>query len=67
MLTQAQIDQNKAVGAMDEHGEPRPAPAPVRLPRPPATTEGSPIANQKGMQDRFFDISVAARAMEAAK
>jgi phytanoyl-CoA hydroxylase len=40
--------------------QPRLAPAPVRLPLPPATLQGSLYENQKGMKSRFF-------AMEAAQ
>ena len=40
--------------------EPRLAPAPVRLPLPPARLQGSLYENQKGMKSRFFD-SVAAQ------
>ncbi len=47
--------------------EPRLAPAPVRLPLPPATRQGSLYENQKGMKKRFFDIPVAAQAPEMAK
>ena len=38
-----------------ETREPRMAPAPVRLPLPPATKQGSLYENQKGMKNRFFD------------
>jgi phytanoyl-CoA hydroxylase len=40
--------------------QPRLAPAPVRLPLPPAARQGSLYENQKGMKSRFF-------AMEAAQ
>jgi phytanoyl-CoA hydroxylase len=40
--------------------QPRLAPAPVRLPLPPAAKQGSLYENQKGMKTRFF-------AMEAAQ
>ncbi len=43
--------------------EPRMAPAPVRLPLPPATKQGSLYENQKGMKNRFF----AAPALEMAQ
>jgi phytanoyl-CoA hydroxylase len=36
--------------------QPRLAPAPVRLPLPPATLQGSLYENQKGMKTRFFDM-----------
>ncbi len=47
--------------------EPRMAPAPIRLPLPPAVKQGSVYENQKGMKNRFFDIPAAARAPEMAK
>lgn len=47
--------------------EPRLAPAPIRLPLPPAVKQGSLYENQKGMKNRFFDIPAAARAPEMAK
>jgi phytanoyl-CoA hydroxylase len=40
--------------------QPRLAPAPIRLPLPPAAKQGSLYENQKGMKSRFF-------AMEAAQ
>jgi phytanoyl-CoA hydroxylase len=39
--------------------QPRLAPAPVRLPLPPATLQGSLYENQKGMKTRFFDLMPA--------
>ncbi len=45
--------------------EPRLAPAPVRLPLPPAVRQGSLYENQKGMKTRFFTMPAAASA-EAA-
>ena len=47
--------------------KPRLAPAPVRLPLPPAVKQGSLYENQKGMKHRFFDIPAAAGAPEMAK
>ncbi|MGH7040949.1 MAG: phytanoyl-CoA dioxygenase family protein [Acetobacteraceae bacterium] len=41
--------------------EPRLAPAPVRLPLPPAALQGSLYENQKGMRHRFFDTPAVAR------
>ena len=35
--------------------QPRLAPAPVRLPLPPAALQGSLYENQKGMKTRFFE------------
>lgn len=37
-----------------EPREPRLAPAPIRLPLPPAAKQGSLYENQKGMKNRFF-------------
>ncbi|WP_158923281.1 phytanoyl-CoA dioxygenase family protein [Acidisphaera sp. S103] len=39
-----------------ETQQPRLAPAPIRLPLPPATLQGSLYENQKGMKTRFFDM-----------
>jgi phytanoyl-CoA hydroxylase len=39
--------------------EPRLAPAPVRLPLPPARLQGSLYENQKGMKNRFFGMAAA--------
>jgi ectoine hydroxylase-related dioxygenase (phytanoyl-CoA dioxygenase family) len=39
--------------------EPRLAPAPVRLPLPPARLQGSLYENQKGMKSRFFEMAAA--------
>ncbi len=39
--------------------QPRLAPAPVRLPLPPASRQGSLYENQKGMKSRFFDLTAA--------
>ena len=50
-----------------EHREPRLAPAPIRLPLPPATKQGSLYENQKGMRNRYFQAAVAARVPEPAK
>ena len=50
-----------------EHREPRLAPAPVRLPLPPATKQGSLYENQKGMRNRYFQTTAAARVPEPAK
>ena len=61
------IEKFKALTVAGEHREPRLAPAPVRMPLPPATKQGSLYENQKGMRNRFFDTPVAARPMEPAK
>jgi len=45
-----------------EPREPRLAPAPVRMPLPPATLQGSLYENQKGMKTRFFASSEPALA-----
>jgi ectoine hydroxylase-related dioxygenase (phytanoyl-CoA dioxygenase family) len=45
-----------ALMAAGEPREPRLAPAPIRLPLPPATKQGSLYENQKGMKNRFFDM-----------
>lgn len=47
--------------------EPRLAPAPVRLPLPPAALQGSLYENQKGMRHRFFDTPDAPRQPQPAK
>jgi len=60
------IDAFKALMVAGEHREPRLAPAPVRLPLPPATKQGSLYENQKGMRNRYFD-TVAARTLEPVK
>ena len=44
--------------------QPRLAPAPVRMPLPPATKQGSLYENQKGMKNRFF-AQPAAEAVAA--
>jgi phytanoyl-CoA hydroxylase len=47
-----------AFDALMVAGEPQPprlAPAPVRLPLPPAKLQGSLYENQKGMKNRFFE------------
>jgi ectoine hydroxylase-related dioxygenase (phytanoyl-CoA dioxygenase family) len=50
-----------------EHREPRLASAPVRLPLPPATKQGSLYENQKGMRNRYFQTSAAERVPEPAQ
>jgi phytanoyl-CoA hydroxylase len=61
------IEKYKALMVSGEHREPRLAPAPIRMPLPPATKQGSLYENQKGMRNRFFETPAAARAMEPAK
>jgi phytanoyl-CoA hydroxylase len=56
----------KALMVAGEHREPRLAPAPVRLPLPPATKQGSLYENQKGMRNRYFQ-DAAARMPEPVK
>ncbi len=48
------IDAFDALMVAGEPREPRLAPAPVRLPLPPAARQGSLYENQKGMKTRFF-------------
>ena len=50
------IEQFKALMVAGRHREPRLAPAPVRLPLPPATRQGSLYENQKGMRNRYFSV-----------
>lgn len=61
------------IGAFDalmvagQSRQPRMAPAPVRLPLPPATKQGSLYENQKGMVNRFFAGPAETREPEMAK
>ena len=48
------IEAYNALIVAGEPREPRLSPAPVRLPLPPATRQGSLYENQKGMKSRFF-------------
>jgi phytanoyl-CoA hydroxylase len=48
------IEKFNALMVAGEPREPRLAPAPVRLPLPPAALQGSLYENQKGMKTRFF-------------
>jgi len=48
-----------ALMAAGEPREPRLAPAPIRLPLPPAAKQGSLYENQKGMKNRFFEMAPA--------
>ena len=61
------IEKFRSLMVAGEHREPRLAPAPVRLPLPPATKQGSLYENQKGMRHRFFDQPAKARVAEVAK
>ncbi|HVC63515.1 MAG TPA: phytanoyl-CoA dioxygenase family protein [Acetobacteraceae bacterium] len=61
------IEKFKELIVAGEHREPRLAPAPVRLPLPPATKQGSLYENQKGMRHRYFQMAAAARMPEPAK
>jgi phytanoyl-CoA hydroxylase len=54
------IEKFDSLMVAGETRQPRLAPAPIRLPLPPATRQGSLYENQKGMKSRFF-------AMEAAQ
>ena len=56
----------QALMVAGEHCEPRMAPAPVRMPLPPAARQGSLYENQKGMRNRYFD-TVPARTLEPVK
>ena len=53
------IEKFDALMAAGEPRQPRLSPAPVRLPLPPATLQGSLYENQKGMKSRFFDMMPA--------
>jgi ectoine hydroxylase-related dioxygenase (phytanoyl-CoA dioxygenase family) len=48
------IEKYNELMVAGEPREPRLAPAPVRLPLPPAALQGSLYENQKGMKSRFF-------------
>jgi phytanoyl-CoA hydroxylase len=61
----AGIEAFNALMVAGEPREPRLAPAPVRLPLPPARLQGSLYENQKGMKNRFFAAN--ARVPEAVK
>jgi phytanoyl-CoA hydroxylase len=61
----AGIDAFNALMVAGQPREPRLAPAPVRLPLPPAKLQGSLYENQKGMKNRFF--AAGARVPEAVK
>jgi phytanoyl-CoA hydroxylase len=52
----AGIEAYDALMVAGQSRQPRLAPAPVRLPLPPATLQGSLYENQKGMKTRFFDM-----------
>jgi phytanoyl-CoA hydroxylase len=54
------IEKFESLMVAGRSGQPRLAPAPIRLPLPPAAKQGSLYENQKGMKARFF-------AMEAAQ
>jgi phytanoyl-CoA hydroxylase len=61
----AGIEAFNALMVAGQPREPRLAPAPVRLPLPPAKLQGSLYENQKGMKNRFFAAS--ARVTETVK
>jgi len=61
------IEKFRDLMVCGEHSEPRLAPAPVRLPLPPAKLQGSLYENQKGMKSRYFGMPAAARETEPAK
>ncbi|MBS0642925.1 MAG: phytanoyl-CoA dioxygenase family protein [Acetobacteraceae bacterium] len=48
------IEKFNALMVAGQPREPRLSPAPVRMPLPPATKQGSLYENQKGMRNRFF-------------
>jgi phytanoyl-CoA hydroxylase len=52
----AGIEAFDALMVAGQPRQPRLAPAPVRLPLPPAVLQGSLYENQKGMKTRFFDM-----------
>jgi ectoine hydroxylase-related dioxygenase (phytanoyl-CoA dioxygenase family) len=54
------IEKFESLMVAGQSRQPRLAPAPIRLPLPPAAKQGSLYENQKGMKARFF-------AMEAAQ
>jgi phytanoyl-CoA hydroxylase len=56
----AGIEAFNALMVAGQPREPRLAPAPVRLPLPPAALQGSLYENQKGMKTRFFATPAAA-------
>jgi ectoine hydroxylase-related dioxygenase (phytanoyl-CoA dioxygenase family) len=49
------IEKFDALMVAGQSQQPRLAPAPIRLPLPPAALQGSLYENQKGMKTRFFD------------
>jgi ectoine hydroxylase-related dioxygenase (phytanoyl-CoA dioxygenase family) len=61
------IENFKKLMVAGDDREPRLAPAPVRLPLPPATKQGSLYENQKGMRNRYFQTTATARVPEPAK
>jgi hypothetical protein len=62
------IEKYKDLMVAGEHQEPRMAPAPVRMPLPPASKQGSLYENQKGMRNRYFQTEAAAtRVPESVK
>jgi phytanoyl-CoA hydroxylase len=55
------IEKFDALMVAGQKQSPRLAPAPVRLPLPPAALQGSLYENQKGMKSRFFETAAAAQ------
>ncbi len=53
------IETFDALMVAGQSRQPRLAPAPIRLPLPPAVLQGSLYENQKGMKTRFFDTVAA--------
>ena len=63
----AGVEAFKELMVAGEHHEPRLAPAPVRLPLPPASKQGSLYENQKGMRNRYFQTVAAEPVPEPAQ
>jgi phytanoyl-CoA hydroxylase len=63
----AGIEAFKELMVCGENREPRLEHAPVRLPLPPATLQGSLYENQKGMKSRYFAQPLPARQPEPVK
>ncbi len=55
----AGIEAFEALMVAGQSHQPRLAPAPIRLPLPPAAKQGSLYENQKGMKTRFFAMQAA--------
>jgi phytanoyl-CoA hydroxylase len=53
------IEKFESLMVAGQSRQPRLAPAPIRLPLPPAAKQGSLYENQKGMKTRFFAMETA--------